>query len=122
MQHVPQLLADVFRLLAAEGIAHCVMEDSGSRLDRSDRQTEIVVPQKSLAEIPALLREHCRRHGARLVQYREYGCNAYHCVIAHQNARGRYGFLAFRVCGDYWRYGRELLTADEILRQGCTAD
>lgn len=109
------LLLEFFRLLDARNIRHCVMGDSRGLPDRIASDVDIVVPQSAVATLPRLVEEFCAHRQLRLAQCLQHEHNAYYFVIAFREVDGKHAFLAIDLCGDYYRRGRKLLDADELL-------
>jgi serine acetyltransferase/thymidylate kinase len=109
------LLMEFFGLLKERGIQYCVMGDSRQLPDVIGSDVDIVVPQSLLPQLPQLIDTFCSLHPVRLVQCLQHEHNAYYFVLAFRRGNARPEYLALDLCGDYFRRGQKLLTANELL-------
>ncbi len=105
----------LFRFLEREGVVYCVVGDTRYFLETAPGDVDIVVPDAAFAGLPRLLVRFCRETGVHLVQWLRHEPTAACFVLAWTGASGRPGFLAVDFRGDYFRNGRLLLGADEIV-------
>lgn len=108
----------LFARLDAAGIGWCVVGDVDD-LDASVRSDiDIVVDPAALPRIPALLDGFARATGGAPVQALRHEATACWYALAwmRPGAEGAGPLLLHPdVCGDWWRGGRRLLPADEVL-------
>jgi serine acetyltransferase/thymidylate kinase len=107
----------LFRYLERGGIDYCVVGDTRYFLETIPSDIDIVVPGPVFAALPRVLAGFCRETDVRLVQLLRHEQTAVYFVLAWTGASGRTGFLAVDFCSDYFRNGRRLLSADEIVAQ-----
>jgi serine acetyltransferase/thymidylate kinase len=115
MQHRSALLLDFFAMLDDEGVGYCVLGDTDNLLESITSDVDIVVPEQQIGAVPKLVADFCRYRDLRLVQCLQHEHNAYYFVVAFENARGDQEFLALDLCGNYFRRGRLMLLADELI-------
>ena len=113
---VHTLLARLFAFLDDQQTAYCVVGDV-RRLEDIGGDVDIVVDTQTLASFPARLTEFCALVGASLVQCLQHEVTAFYFVIAWQNDRGEWCFLPLDVCSDYYREGRRMLLARDLLAE-----
>jgi hypothetical protein len=104
----------LFSALDGSGIPWCVVGDSAALPWAVRSDIDIVVDPVALPRVGALLDAFARAHGARVVQALRHEAPACWYAIAWL-ARGGVGFLHPDVCGDWWRGGRRMLSARELL-------
>jgi serine acetyltransferase/thymidylate kinase len=112
--HVLQALFD---FLEDEDVDYCVVGDTRQYPQEISSDVDIVVRRGAFESIARTLARFCRAHDVRLVQMIQHEQTAVYFVIAWHTAAGAPRFLAVDFCSDYFRGGRRLLTADEILMQ-----
>ena len=112
--HVAQSL---FRFLERNGIAYCVVGDARAYPEAIASDVDIVVEQKVFSTVPRLVARFAREFGVHVVQWIRHEQTASYFVLAWAGDSGGIDFLALDFCGDYYRGGRRLLAADEILAQ-----
>jgi len=121
MQRSSILLLRFFRLLDERRIPYCVMGDTRELPAVIPSDVDIIVPQPAVARLPDLLNEFCRLYRVQLVQCLQHESNAYYFVVAAEGFDGQLEFLALDLCGDYYRRGRKLLTAQELTTHAIAA-
>jgi serine acetyltransferase/thymidylate kinase len=112
--HVAQSL---FRFLERSGVAYCVVGDTRAYPETIASDVDIVVEQKTFPAVPRLVARFARELGAHIVQWIRHEQTAGYFVIAWARDSGGIDFLALDFCGDYYRGGRRLLAADDIVAQ-----
>ncbi|HKA39374.1 MAG TPA: hypothetical protein VKD25_06375 [Burkholderiales bacterium] len=110
--HVAQAL---FRFLERNGMVYCVVGDVRAYPETITSDLDIVVEQKAFSAVPRLVARFAHELGIHVVQWIRHEQAASYFVIAWARDSGGFGFLALDFCGDYYRGGRRLLAADEIL-------
>lgn len=115
MQHPSLLLISFFSALEEGGIVYSVMGDTRDLPAEIASDVDIIVPQHVVPSLPQFMDTFCKQHGARLVQCLQHEHNAYYFVLALTGTGDRPEFLAIDLCGDYFRHGRKLLDAGELL-------
>ncbi|WP_333840209.1 DapH/DapD/GlmU-related protein [Pelomicrobium sp.] len=96
-------------------IPYCVVGDSRGYLEAIESDLDLVVSQEAFQKIPRLLARFCREQDVRLVQWIQHEQTAIYFVLVWTDTAGKPCYLALDVCSDYYRAGRRLLAADEIL-------
>jgi len=112
--HVARAL---FRYLDHDGIDYCVVGDTRYYHETIPSDLDLVVPDSVFGELPGVMARFCRETDVRLVQLIRHEQTAVYFVLAWTGESGRPGFLAVDFCSDYFRDGRRLLCADEIVAQ-----
>jgi hypothetical protein len=115
MQHPSLLLISFFSALEEGGIVYSVMGDTRDLPAEIASDVDIIVSQHVVPSLPQFMDTFCKQHGARLVQCLQHEHNAYYFVLALTGTGDRPEFLAIDLCGDYFRHGRKLLDAGELL-------
>jgi hypothetical protein len=105
----------LFAFLDRRDIEYAVIGDSADLASVVRSDIDIVVPPHELAGVPVLIDAFAREHGARLVQALRHEAVARYYVVAWRKDDGGIGFLHPDVCGDWWRGGRRLLSAEFLL-------
>jgi serine acetyltransferase/thymidylate kinase len=105
----------LFRFLERNGIPYCVVGDTRAYPETIASDVDIVVEQKAVPAVPRLLARFARELGVHVVQWIRHEQTASYFVLAWARGSGGIDFLALDFCGDYYRGGRRLLAADEIL-------
>lgn len=96
-------------------IAYCVVGDTRTFLETIPSDIDIVVHPDLFDELPRILSRFSCEYDVRLVQLIQHEQTAIYFVLAWTDESGRPQFLAPDICTDYFRGGRRLLTAEEIL-------
>lgn len=96
-------------------IAYCVVGDTRTFLEAIPSDIDIVVYPDLFDELPRILSRFCHEYDLRLVQLIQHEQTAIYFVLAWIGESGRPQFLAPDFCTDYFRGGRRLLSAEEIL-------
>jgi serine acetyltransferase/thymidylate kinase len=112
-----QVAQTLFRFLERAGVNYCVVGDTRSYLEVIPGDIDIVVPARDFDGLARLVAQFCRENGVELVQLIRHEQTAVYFVLAWTTESGAHGFLAVDFCSDYFRRGRRLLSADEIVAQ-----
>lgn len=107
----------LFGFLERIGADYCVVGDTRQYLETIPSDIDIVVPAEVFPELPRVVAAFCRENDVQLVQMLRHEQTAQYFVLAWAGDSGRPGFLAVDFCSDYFRGGRRLLSADEIVAQ-----
>src|SRR5882672_1768896 len=109
------LLQDLFRLLDERAIAYCVVGDWRDLPQLITGDVDLVVEPSKIAPTVRWIHDVATRANARVVQCLEHEQNSRFLVIAWTRPDGQIDTLSIDVCGDYFRIGRRMLRAQEIL-------
>jgi thymidylate kinase len=109
------LLQDLFRLLDERAIAYCVVGDWRDLPKLITGDVDLVVEPAKIGATVRWIHDVATRAGARVVQCLEHEQGSRYLVIAWTRPDGQIETLAIDVCGDYFRVGRRMLRAHEIL-------
>jgi serine acetyltransferase/thymidylate kinase len=112
--HVLQALFD---FLEREGVDYCVVGDTRRYPQEIASDVDIVVRPAAFAGIARTIARFCRVHDVQLVQMIQHEQTAVYFVLAWHSESGQLRFLAPDFCSDYFRDGRRLLSAEEVLTQ-----
>src|SRR4029079_8118182 len=105
----------LFDRLAEQGIAFCVLGDARRYPEEITSDLDIAVPARDLERMPRTISQFCHDLGLRLVQLIRHERTASYFVVAWWDEVGGLRYLAPDVCSDYYRAGRRILGADELL-------
>ena len=108
-------LQEFFNFLERHGVGYCVVGDSSQMPTEVPSDIDIVVDARSLCRIGALVRDFCLTYDLSHVQTLRHEQTAYYYVIAFYDQSGSLKFLHPDICSDYFRNGRKLLNAEEML-------
>jgi thymidylate kinase len=111
------LATELCRFMESRGVRYAVVGDVSEFPERIRSDLDIVVDQGALEDMDRWLREFFEERGARLVQVLQHEQTAWFFVFAWENETGGFDFIHPDVCGDYYRDGRLLLTAEEVLAE-----
>jgi serine acetyltransferase/thymidylate kinase len=117
MNERSRIAQTLFRLLENYGIEYCVVGDTRSYTEAITSDIDIVVQETTFTGLPRLFARICREMDVQLVQMIRHEQTATYFVIAWADESGGASFLAVDFCSDYFRGGRRLLSADELLVQ-----
>ena len=111
----------LFRLLERSGTAYCVVSDAREYAKTIVGDVDIVVEERAFPGVPRLVAGFARDLGVHIVQWIRHEQTAGRFVLAWTRDGGGIDFLALDFCSDYFRGGRRLLPAAEILAQRAPA-
>lgn len=111
------ILQALFDFLERDGVDYGVVGDTRRFPREIASDVDIVVRPAAFAGVARTIARFCRAHDVELVQMIQHEQTAVYFVLAWRGESGELRFLAPDVCSDYFRGGRRLLTADEILAQ-----
>lgn len=109
-----EVLMTFFAWLAEVQIPYCVVGNSDSLPDLVAGDVDIVVPHGDWTRFPRALDEFCERSDTKLTQCLQHEQTALYFVISWEHNDSS-AFLALDACSDYFRGGRLMLEAGEIL-------
>lgn len=107
----------LFRLLERGGTAYCVVSDAREYAKTIAGDVAIVVEERAFPGVPRLVACFARDLGVHVVQWIRHEQAASCFVLAWARDGGGIDFLALDFCSDYFRGGRRLLPAAEVLAQ-----
>ena len=109
------VLEALFAFLEGEKLPYCVVGDTRGYPEEIASDIDIVVASEAFDVIACTVARFCRKHDLALVQMLRHEQTAIYFVLAWYAHNGQFRFLALDFCSDYFRGGRRLLDADEIL-------
>ena len=109
------VLTALFLQLERSNIAYCVVGDTEDLSAGLTNDVDIVVAPEALAAIPELLHRVGAQTGAVPVQAIRHEPTAVMFVLAGRDKAGKLFFVQLDVCSHYYREGRKLLGAHEML-------
>ncbi|MGH8175521.1 MAG: hypothetical protein ACREV5_04570 [Steroidobacter sp.] len=121
MQGLPAVAAGLFRYLDEEAIEYCALGDVRGYPASIVECVELVVERPVLRTLPALLKSFCDRNQLQFIQQPARPQQASCCLLSWLNRERRPEFLQLLVRGDYFRCGRRLWTAAELLKDRARA-
>jgi thymidylate kinase len=110
-----QLAHAFFRFLDSESVPYAVVGDVRELGEHIASDVDVFFDRDALSSVPGRLDRFLRSHGARLVQVIPHERTASRCVAAWSDDDGKPRFLQIDIYGDFIRYGRLLMRAEEIL-------
>lgn len=111
------ILQALFDFLERGGVDYCVVGDTRRYPQEIASDVDIVVRPAAFAGIARTIARFCRAHDVQLVQMIQHEQTAVYFVLAWRAESGELRFLAPDFCSDYFRNGRRLLSAEEVLTQ-----
>lgn len=111
------ILQALFDFLEREGVDYCVVGDTRRYPREIASDVDIVVRPAAFAGMARTIARFCRAHDVHLVQMIPHEQTAVYFVLAWHGESGELRFLAPDFCSDYFRDGRRLLTAEDVLTQ-----
>lgn len=106
----------LFQWLEQNNVAYAVVGDTRSYDSVISSDVDIIVSPKDLNRIPVTLRKFCDLQDGTLVQALQHEQTAWYFAL-HFTVESNGLFLHPDVCTDYYRQGRPLLLASELLTQ-----
>jgi thymidylate kinase len=110
-----RVLSELFAFLDREMVEYCVVGDHEKMSEGRDGDIDLVVSPSVLKAMPRLLLRFAITNDARLMQSIKHEPTAYFFVLAWRDANQQLHLIQLDTCSDYYRFGRKLMTADEIL-------
>ena len=110
--YIAQALFDRWR---EAGVAFVVLGDNGGYPESAPAEIEIAVSRRELRDMPRSAARFCQDFDLQLVELERPEPAAWRCVFAWSDDIGRPRFIGARICSDYYRGGRRLLEAEELL-------
>lgn len=107
-----------FDFLGAQDINYCVVGDTKGVPDIILSDIDIVVSVNSLQQLSKLVRGFVDKEQLSLVQLLQHEQTAFYFVLAWMTEKGEIQYLHPDICTDYYRNGKKLLSAQEIV-EGC---
>lgn len=96
-------------------LRYCIVGDTDAYPEKIHSDIDIVVENGSLAVAKDLLREFAHDLGLQIVQMLQHEQNAFFFVLAYSDSSGNIRFWLPDLCSDYFRDGRRLIVAEELL-------
>jgi thymidylate kinase len=116
VQGLPAVAAGLFRFLDEECVEYCVLGDVREFPASVTADLELMVEAPARRLLPALLKAFCDRNQLQVIGRPERPQQIAVYVLSWNNREGRPEFLSLSVRGDYFRGGRRLWTAAELLK------
>ncbi len=110
-----RITQDLLRFLAKCGVEYCIMGRTNYLPYFSPGDIDIVVRNDSLRGFLANLLVFCKHDGLRIVQLLQHEHGAFYFVLTRMIPPHKPAFVLPDICGDYYRYGRLFLSAEEII-------
>ena len=111
----------LFSHFESNGLEYAVVGDSRDYGQSIPSDLDIIVDQGSLHRARATIAEFCTEHGLALVQCIQHEANSWYYAIAWRERDGHLSYLHPDIGGDYYRNGRLLLRARDILESCVSA-
>jgi thymidylate kinase len=106
-----------FRFLDRECVVFCVLGDTTGYPETISGDVDLVVYPQDFSRMDGLMLAFCAEVGVKLVHAWRHEQTSCAYVVADTNAQeGPPDFLMFDICSDYYRNGKRLLSAVELLR------
>ena len=111
-----ELLHKFFSCFESENIAYAVLGNCRRFLEYSSGDIDIVIHPGDISRALNEIRMFCQSNNIRLVQIIKHEQSSWYLVLAWENEKGHLCFLHPDICGDYFRFGKQFLSADDLLR------
>lgn len=121
MQGLPAVAAGLFRFLDEECVEYCVLGDVRGFPASVGADLELVMEAPARRLLPSLLKAFCDRNQLQLIGRRERPQQIAVYALSWSSRERRPEFLSLSVRGDYFRGGRRLWTAAELLKDRARA-
>jgi thymidylate kinase len=108
-------LQRLFAFLERESIPYCVVGDTADLSAGVTNDVDLVIEPSRLSSLPETLFRFSEQTGVRLVQAIQHERSGFFFVLAGRLEDGKMVVVQLDVCGDYYRDGRLLLPAHELL-------
>jgi serine O-acetyltransferase len=105
----------LFDRLREDALEFAVLGDSRGYPEAAPPQIELAVPRAQLPVMPQAVARFCTEIDLQLVQLIDLGARGWHFVLSWSDDVGRPRFLGVRALSDYYRRGRRVLGAEELL-------
>src|SRR3990172_6849792 len=105
----------LFDQLQSGGMPFCVLGDARLYPQALPSDIDRAAPRAALQHVAPAVSHFCRDYDLHLVQMLRHEQTACYFVLAWTDEVGRPRFLAADFCSDYYRHGRLLLGAEELL-------
>ncbi|MBX2860465.1 MAG: hypothetical protein KTR14_04475 [Vampirovibrio sp.] len=110
-----EILSNFFTFLSRQGIEYCVVGNSDTVFSDAPGDIDIVVLEEDLSFLEKELHIFALENKVKLVQILQHEQTAWYFAFHWTDAEGRQCFLHPDICADYYRNGKRLLTAEELL-------
>ena len=110
-----ELLQLLFAFLENNNLEYCVVGDSDSLPISVPSDVDIVITHKEIGTIRSKMSQFALEHHCQIPQILQHECDAFYFVLSWWQD-GKLLFLHPDICGDYFRQGKLLLRAEDILR------
>ena len=110
-----ELAKHLFLFLNSSNIDYVIVGDARGYPDEIQSDIDIVADAQGLRVFSHRLVQYCWLHGVKIVQMFRHEYCSWYFVLSGIDEKGKICFLHPDVCGDYFRFGRLFLTADELL-------
>ena len=111
------LFLSLMEMLDHSCIRYCVVGDTRYFPDLIESDIDIVVEPRAVPEARRLIRRFADKYQLDIVQLLQHEQSAFYYVIAWMDKKNRVRFLKPDLCGDYFRDGRRLISAGELLSE-----
>jgi len=116
MRGLPAVAAGLFRCLDEEGVEYCVLGDLRGCPSAARKRIELVIEHAARGELPVILKAYCDRAQLLLIERPPHPQRVSHYVLSWLDRTDRPQFLNVLVRSDYFRSGRRLWKAAQMLQ------
>ena len=106
---------ELYRHFETRGLRYAVVGDVSEYPERIRSDLDIVIEPEFIRDVSRLLEDFFEERGARLAQALQHEQTAWHFSFVWEDDMEVLQFIHPDLCGDYYRNGRLLLAAKEIL-------
>jgi thymidylate kinase len=109
------LLLGIIDVLTANAVEWVLVGDTRSFPETIPSDADFGVGQDRIHDIPRFIAEFAAEQNVLLIQQLEHQPSAWSFILGWLNTSGTPEYFILDFCGDYLRYGRKLLLAEELL-------
>jgi thymidylate kinase len=110
-----QAISKLFQYLEDDGVNYVVVGDTRGYPEEVHGDTDIVTDPRSLPLAQQSLFKFCKDYSIKIVQVLQHEHSAWYYVLAWFDRTGKLITLKPDICGDYFRFGRLFLKAEDVL-------
>lgn len=110
-----ELAKHLFIFLDSSNIDYVVVGDTRGYPNEIQSDIDIVVDAQLVRDFNRKLVQYCSGHDLKMVQIFRHEYSSWYFILCGMDEKGKACFLHPDVCGDYFRFGRLLLKAQDLL-------
>ena len=110
-----EVLTKLFSFFEAQKISYAVLGNCRQLPEQIPSDIDFAINPPDLSRVFRELRKFCHIHHIRLTQIIQHEQTAWYVVLSWQDNIGQLRFLQPDICGDYFQFGRQVLSAQTLL-------